>query len=31
VDGFEQPSRIFVDSALEPTGDYGPERWPCFK
>jgi hypothetical protein len=31
VDGFEQPSRIFVHRALEPTGEYGPERWPCFK
>jgi hypothetical protein len=30
VDGFEQPSRIFVRRDLEPTGEYGPQRWPCF-
>jgi hypothetical protein len=30
VDGFDQPSQIFVNRALRPSGEYGPQRWPCF-
>ena len=31
VDGFTEPSRIFVRSDLPPAGEYGPQKWPCFR